>query len=596
MRHEQTQHAFLVAWGWFAEQIGLLDQLAAVPIKQKTRCHSPQGKILEALVATLAGLEHLQDISRAAHPLDKDTTVAHAWGQAAWADYSGVSRPLSGLTQTEVQAIVDVLAQVSRALIDEETHLLHQQEERLCLDGDLTGLPVSNTSRTYPDAAFGHMNNDIRLGYQAALVSLVSPTYGRLWLSAEHHPGDTVSATQAQALVRAAEARLQRRPRRRTDLLQSRLQALDEQIEQADDWVLACQQTLAHAEARVVETDRQIEDRRLRLTVLETDYVARGRQERPTGMPAQARKRLAAAEKRLSSRQRTVQAARQRLTKAQQRLETRQTERQRLGQQLAVFETENADNPQPVKAEFRLDAGFGTYQNLTMLIEMGYEVYTKPYSHQVGQSMRQHLPADANWERVGANAEMAQPSVRQLTGCPYPLDIALERFHTGKTIKHSVLLHFGEDKVSENLPGWFEHYNSRQTIEAGIKEGKSVFSLHRLKVRSAPAIYLQEQFVIFAANFIRWATHWLTQEALPANNALTPETMGIKQQVKVAAHVSARVIYNFRGRLLKFSDGTVFAGKILRLPKARFRHKHRKKSYLFTRFLMKPLSIAQKLR
>ena len=148
----------------------------------------------------------------------------------------------------------------------------------------------------------------------------------------------------------------------------------------------------------------------------------------------------------------------------------------------------------------------------------------------------------------------------------------------------------------DRSPDWFDHYNSRQTIEAGIKEGKSVFCLHRLKVRSAPAIYLQEQFVIFAANFIRWATRWLTQEALPANNALAPETMGIKQQVKVAAHVSARVIYNFRGRLLKFSDATVFAGKILHLPKARSRHKHCQKSCLFTRFLMKPLLIAQKLR
>ena len=379
-------------------------------------------------------------------------------------------------------------------------------------------------------------------------------------------------------------------------MLQSRLQALDEQIKQAEKWVWTCQQTLVQAEAGVVETDRQIEDRRLRLTVLETDYVARGRKERPTGMLAQARQHLTAAEKRLSSRQRTIQTARQRLTKARQRLEIRQTECQHLVERLAFFEAENADNPQPVKAEFRLDAGFGTYQNLTMLIEMGYEVYTKPYSHQVVQSVRQHLPADANWERVGANAEMMHPSVRKLPGCPYPLDIALERFHTGKTIKHSVLLHFGEDKVSQNLQDWFEHYNSRQTIEAGIKEGKGVFFLHRLKVRSAPAIYLQEQFVIFAANFIRWATRWLTQEVLPANNSLIPETMGIKQQVKVAAHVSARVIYNFRGRLLKFSDGSIFAGKCLRLPKARARQKHRKKSYLFTRFLMKPLLIAQKLR
>src|SRR5712692_5052158 len=41
------------------------------------------------------------------------------------------------------------------------------------------------------------------------------PTYGRLWLSVAHHPGDTVSCTQAEALVLAAEARLRLRPRRR---------------------------------------------------------------------------------------------------------------------------------------------------------------------------------------------------------------------------------------------------------------------------------------------------------------------------------------------------------------------------------------------
>ncbi len=76
---------------------------------------------------------------------------------------------------------------------------------QLQYDGDLTGLPVSNASRTYPNAAYGHMADEIRLGYQAGVVSLQSPTYGRLWLSVEHHAGDTVSCTQAEALVLVAE-------------------------------------------------------------------------------------------------------------------------------------------------------------------------------------------------------------------------------------------------------------------------------------------------------------------------------------------------------------------------------------------------------
>ncbi len=33
---QPTQHAMLVVWGQFAQELGLLDQLASVPIPQKT--------------------------------------------------------------------------------------------------------------------------------------------------------------------------------------------------------------------------------------------------------------------------------------------------------------------------------------------------------------------------------------------------------------------------------------------------------------------------------------------------------------------------------------------------------------------------------
>jgi hypothetical protein len=39
-----------------------------------------------------------------------------------------------------------------------------------------------------------------------------SPSYGRLWLANQLHPGDTVSVTEAQALVQAAERRMALRP------------------------------------------------------------------------------------------------------------------------------------------------------------------------------------------------------------------------------------------------------------------------------------------------------------------------------------------------------------------------------------------------
>ena len=92
--------------------------------------------------------------------------------------------------------------------------------------------------------------------------------------------------------------------------------------------------------------------------------------------------------------------------------------------------------------------------------------------------------------------------------------MGLERFHTGdKKLKHSALAYFGNSPVTEDLPAWFGTYNGRQTIKAGIKETKQVFFLHRLKVRSEPAIYLQEAMTIFAANFIRWATVWIEQNS-----------------------------------------------------------------------------------
>ncbi len=95
------------------------------------------------------------------------------------------------------------------------------------------------------------------------------------------------------------------------------------------------------------------------------------------------------------------------------------------------------------------------------------------------------------------------------------------------------------DPVTHNPPKWFKHYNSRQTIEAGIKETKQVFYLNKIKMRSEPAIYLQEAFVIFAANFIRLATPWIASQTQATPQNLKIEKMGVKCQVQVGAPVSA---------------------------------------------------------
>ena len=541
---QETQHALSVVWGQFAQEIGLISGLKAVKLNQKTNEHSPQAKVIEFLVAILCGEKHLQDISLAAHPLDKDVTLAQAWGQTGWADYSGVSRTLSGLSWEEVRALVAVLERVSQPFIDHEVKLLCSLGQPIREDGDLTGIPVSNTSRTYPNAAFGHMDDEIRLGYQAGMTSLHSPTYGRLWLSVEHHAGDTVSCTQAEALVLAAEKRTGLHPRRRTELLQERIETFQKERLPTEKRLESQKTGLEKAHSAKQETLAQLEQAQL--------------------TPETRPERIQSLERRSIRREEAITVAQKRLEKTQDLLQAHDEQEKVLQTRLNRFTQENADNSNPVEIRFRLDAGFGTYDNIALLIEMGYELYTKIHKHKVVQALQKLVQPEDTWTRVGKNAEMfAWPSLK-LERCPYPLQVGLERFHTGdKKLKHSALAYFGNTPVAQDLPAWFCTYNGRQTIEAGIKETKQVFYLHRLKVRSEPAIYLQEAMTIFAANFIRLATVWIEQNSVRSDSQLQIGKMGVKRQVQVAAHSSAKVIRNSEGMLLRFSSASSLAGKSL---------------------------------
>ena len=64
-----TQHGLMVAWGQFAQDIGLIEGLMHVPVPQKMVRHAPQKKVLEFLMAILVGVEYLQDINAGPHPL-----------------------------------------------------------------------------------------------------------------------------------------------------------------------------------------------------------------------------------------------------------------------------------------------------------------------------------------------------------------------------------------------------------------------------------------------------------------------------------------------------------------------------------------------
>lgn len=562
----RTAHAMLVPWGIFARRIGLVQRLEKVPIAQRKRDYEPQTKLIEFLAAILSGCRYLQDISHGPHPLDRDQAVATAWGQPSWADYSGVSRTLQACTTETVEAVREAVEEVSRPYIDREVVLSLQQTGELIYDGDLTGRPVSSTSTTYPGAAFGWMDDAVRLGYQAALVSLQSPSYGRLWLSVTPHPGDIVSCQQAEALVRAAEARTGTRPWRRTDLVEERTR--DQQ-------------------AKLEEARRQLDDRRRQLKVARDKLQSATAEwhrslaavaeiierDGPPCQPPRPYSRLGKARSKVGVRWRRIQRRSRELARAQQAVSRQVAKVHRLWVELAALEfrleqyrAENLRNRASVRAIFRLDGGFGSGENLAWLIEMGYEVYGKAINDKVTGALKKRVTKQQAWTRVGDNAEMVAWANLKLDFCPYPLDVALERFQTGRKQRHATLVHYGRRPVTRDLGAWFDFYNGRQTIEAGVKEGKHVFEMHHLKVRSAVGLAIQEEFAVLAANLVRWAAAWLHEQPFRTEKPFDRPQVSVKQMVRVVANTSALVFWQSEGSvLLKFDELSPFPGLELRI-------------------------------
>jgi len=153
-----TDHAWLIVLGYFAQALGLVAGLEAVPIGQRKGPESgPQTKLIEFLVGILGSIEYLQDLNLSDHPIAKDSTVIEAWAQEAFVHYSGVSRTLDAADEKTLAAVVEVLQAVSRPFIDTAVMEMIRREGHLVVDVDLTGREVSSTSIDYPEADFGWM-------------------------------------------------------------------------------------------------------------------------------------------------------------------------------------------------------------------------------------------------------------------------------------------------------------------------------------------------------------------------------------------------------------------------------------------------------
>ncbi len=561
-----TTHAMLIVWGHFAREIGLLDRLANVPIPQKTVIHAPQAKLTEFFLGLLSGIEFLTDLSEGATPLVVDREVALAWKLTALADASGVSRTLKRCDAATVAAVQAALAAVAQPFLARALADLRQRHQTLVLDADLTGRPVSATSRSYPGAAFGYMDGAVRLGYQLAEICLQTRLFGRQWLSARHHPGNRISSECLLELVADAERRLGCHPRRRTEWLAQRIAACEQRLAEEERWAAHHEQRVAAQNERVERLLRQIQHAQIQIQTL----LAAPASSRP-GRPPSALGRLQAQGARwLGQLERARRQQAQASATAQayrDRVRAQASEREQLRDRWARLEQENARQAAPPCCKLRVDAGFCSGENLTALLELGYEVETKSGNAALLRALKQQAGTAGPWTRVGKNAEMIGWPNYRLNTCPYLLTVGLERFHTPKGVLHAVLIRSqeGPDVACPDLRQWFHDYNGRQTIEAGNKEEKTTFKVQHLMSRTPGGIRLQAELTVFAANFVRWAEEWVRPRVEQSSPRFEGALSSPKRLVRIAANSPATLDRSDGRLVLRFSSLSSFAGVVVRL-------------------------------
>lgn len=544
-----TEHGMLVAFGEFLQQHGLLDRLRQVPIGQKTRAFAPQAKLIEFLAGIMSGIEYLQDLNAGPHPLVRDRLVAQAWGLERFAHSSSVSRTLAVGDDQTVAAVEAAITAFSHPFIEMTAQELLRRGQPLVYDFDLTGQPVSSTSTTYPNAAFGWMNDQVRLGYQLARVCLSPRTGERLWLAGFHHPGDTVSAACLKELVHAAEAQTGVRPRRRPELIAQRIEDQHGGLDRTH---------------RLINQQQSKLDRlnQTQTTLIGKAYHAEQVQKEPisSGKIARLQKQVAGWHRRQPRLTQQITLAQRVLAEHRARLVEQESQLAELRTWQAQLTADNQANPDPPPhIEARMDAGFASGANLTWLVEMGYWPDTKAPNGRTTTALRAQLPRTTAWETVGENAEMVRIGEHALHDCPYSLSVAVERFKIGRIFKYATLVRYGP---APKLAAWFAHYNARQTIEAGNKEMKATFHVQHLMSHAPAGIRLQVVFAGLAANVVRWCRPWLQDCVAEPTPTITRILTSTKHLVRVATNSAALVQHTHAGLGLQFAPASALPGAI----------------------------------
>lgn len=284
----------------------------------------------------------------------------------------------------------------------------------------------------------------------------------------------------------------------------------------------------------------------------------------PHGQLAKARQQQAAWQKQLARSQRRMALLQEKMARYRQKVDLLTQEMERLQQRWAALEADNAANPNPVPMRIGLDGGFSGGDNLTCLIELGYDFLS------VGKgtsalALRREVPAQASWTPVTANARLWEAPVATVGRCPYPLRRIMQHWQGGDKHRYSVFLQYPADAAMP-LPTVFTIYHQRQTVEAAVKQGKSVFLSRGIRVRSAAGLELLNQFAfVFWPNFVHWATDWLRPRVRQSHPAFAAALRTVKTQVRVGTQTPATVCTAPGSRVLAFGEEGPYPGVRLEL-------------------------------
>jgi hypothetical protein len=187
------------------------------------------------------------------------------------------------------------------------------------------------------------------------------------------------------------------------------------------------------------------------------------------------------------------------------------------------------------------------------LIELGYDVLAAGKGNST-VALRKQLPAQAKWERATSQVRLWEGPPAMVGTCPYPLRRILQHWQAGNKQRYSTFLQYPADSTM-TLEDVFSTYHQRQHVEAGVKQGKSVFGGRGVRIRSAAGLELLNQFAfVFWPNFVHWATDWLRPKVYQSSKPFEAALRTVKTQVRVAAQTPATVVIAPGSRVLAFSE------------------------------------------